>query len=144
MIELIVGEKGTGKTKTMIAKATNDNKLTGIKVIYIDINNKHANELNEHIQLINLPEFHIKSSDMFIGFLFGIISQNHNIDKIFLDNFLSIACIETMADTKAILTHLMNELNYISEKFETDFVIGLPMKKEDLPKEIQDLVTIAL
>ena len=144
MIELIVGEKGKGKTKTMLAKADNDSRLTGCNIIYIDINNKHINELNEHIQLLSLHEFHIKNSDMFIGFIYGIVSQNQNVDRIFLDNFLSVACISTHADTEAILDHLIDELNYISDKFETDFVIGLSISKEELSESLQEYVTISL
>ena len=141
MIELIVGEKGKGKTKTMVAKASNDSRLTGINIIYIDSNNKHTDELGEHVHLLNLHDFKIRSEEMFLGFIYGIVSQNNNVDKIFMDNFLSIACIN---DDLKKLEELIEEINSISDKFSTDFVIGISLKPDDLPDKIKEYITIEL
>ncbi len=140
MIELVAGEKGKGKTKMLMAKANNDIKLTGGNIVYLDINNKHMYELSNRVRLINVPEYNIHSADMFIGFIYGIASQDHDLDCIFLDNFLAIACI----DTVEIAEKLVRELSIISERFELDFVIGISRKKEDLSDYLQNLVTIAL
>lgn len=140
MIELVAGEKGKGKTKMLMAKANNDIKLTGGNIVYLDINNKHMYELSNRVRLINVPEYNIHSADMFIGFIYGIASQDHDLDCIFLDNFLAIACI----DTVEIAERLVRELSIISERFELDFVIGISRKKEDLSDYLQNLVTIAL
>lgn len=140
MIELVAGEKGKGKTKMLMAKANNDIKLTGGNIVYLDINNKHMYELSNRVRLINVPEYNIHSADMFIGFIYGIASQDHDLDCIFLDNFLAIACI----DTVEIAEKLVKELSIISERFELDFVIGISRKKEDLSDYLQNLVTIAL
>lgn len=140
MIELVAGEKGKGKTKMLMAKANNDIKITGGNIVYLDINNKHMYELSNRVRLINVPEYNIHSADMFIGFIYGIASQDHDLDRIFLDNFLSIACIDTVEDAE----RLVKELSVISEKFELDFVIGISRKKEDLSDYLQNLVTVAL
>ena len=145
MIELIVGEKGKGKTKTMVAKAANDSKITGCNIIYIDSNNKLSDELTDQIQLLNIRDYGIISFDMFLGFISGIVCQIKNVDKIFLDNYFTIACIDNNSDDyNKLLEHSINELSKISEKFETDFVIGLSMKSEDLSSNLQDFVTINL
>lgn len=140
MIELVAGEKGKGKTKMLMAKANNDIKLTGGNIVYLDINNKHMYELSNRVRLINVPEYNIHSADMFIGFIYGIASQDHDLDCIFLDNFLAIACIDTVEAAE----RLVRELSIISERFELDFVIGISRKKEDLSDYLQKLVTIAL
>lgn len=140
MIELIAGEKGKGKTKMLMAKANNDIKITGGNIVYLDINNKHMYELSNRVRLINIPEYNIHSADMFIGFIYGIASQDHDLDRMFLDNFMSIACIESVEEAE----RLTRELNLISDKFEIDFVIGISRKKEDLSSYLQELVTIAL
>ncbi len=140
MIELVAGEKGKGKTKMLMAKANNDIKVTGGNIVYLDINNKHMYELSNRVRLINVPEYNIHSADMFIGFIYGIASQDHDLDRIFLDNFLAIACIDTVEDAEK----LVRELSVISEKFELDFVIGISRKKEDLSDYLQNLVTVAL
>lgn len=140
MIELVVGEKGKGKTKMLMAKANNDIKVTGGSIVYLDMNNKHMYELSNRVRLINVPEYHIHSADMFIGFIYGIASQDHDLDRMFLDNFMSIASIDTVDEIET----LMKELNIISDKFEIDFVIGISIKKEELTPYLQELVTVAL
>ncbi len=140
MIELIVGEKGKGKTKMLMAKANNDIKVTGGNIVYLDINNKHMYELSNRVRLINIPEYNIHSAEMFLGFIYGIASQNYDLDRLFLDNFMSISCIETVEEADA----LIKELSIISEKFEIDFIIGISKRKEDLTPYLQDFVTIAL
>ena len=140
MIELIVGEKGKGKTKMLMAKANNDIKVTGGHIVYVDRNNKHMYELSNRVRLINVPEYNIRSMDMFIGFIYGVASQDHDLDRMFLDNFMSIACIESVDEIEI----LVKELNVISEKFEIDFVIGISKSKEDLSPVLQDLVTVSL
>lgn len=140
MIELIAGEKGTGKTKMLMAKANNDIKVTGGNIVYMDQNNKHMYELSNRVRLINVPEFQVRSKDMFIGFIYGVVSQDYNLDRIFLDNFLTISCIETVDEAD----ELVKELEIISDKFEIDFIIGISKKKDDLTKYLQNLVTVAL
>lgn len=140
MIELIVGEKGKGKTKTLTAKANNDVKTTGGSIIYLDSNNKLMFELSHNIRLINVEEYSIDSSDRFVGFINGILSQNNTLDKIFLDNFASIAYLDSNNATEAVI----NELTKLSDKFEVDFIIGITAKKEELPDSIKELITIEL
>ena len=140
MIELVVGEKGTGKTKILLAKANDDIKDTGGNIVYLDINNKHMYELSHRIRLLNVQEYNIRTSDMFLGFIYGIASQDYDIDKMFLDNFTSISCVENIADAELII----NELSKISEKFEIDFIISLSAKKDELPDALQKLITSSL
>lgn len=140
MIELIVGEKGKGKTKMLMGKANNDIKVTGGNIIYLDRNNKHMYELSNRVRLLNVPEYNIHSADMFLGFIYGIVSQDHDLDRVFLDNFMSISNIETVEEAE----DLIKELAVISEKFEIDFVIGISKKKEDLSDYLKEFLTIAL
>lgn len=140
MVELIVGEKGTGKTKILMAKANDDVKVTGGNTVYLDINNKHMYELSHRIRLLNVQEYNIHSSDMFLGFIYGIISQDYDLDKMFLDNFMSIACINNVDEAEKLIT----EISKISEKSDIDFIISLTANKDTLPDSLKDLVTVAL
>ncbi|MGN0497113.1 MAG: twitching motility protein PilT [Lachnospiraceae bacterium] len=140
MIELIVGEKGKGKTKMLMAKANNDIKVIGGNIVYMDQNNKHMYELSNRVRLINVPDYNVKSMDMFLGFIYGIVSSDSNLDCIFLDNFMTIACIETIEDTD----FLVKELEKVSNTYEIDFVIGISKTKQDLTEYLQGLVTVAL
>lgn len=140
MIELVVGEKGKGKTKILMGKANNDVKVTGGNIVYLDRNNKHMYELSNRVRLINVPDYNIRSADMFLGFVYGIASQDHDLDRMFLDNFTSISCIETVEEVE----NMIKELSAISDKFEIDFVIGISMGKDDLTEYLKELVVISL
>lgn len=140
MIELIVGEKGKGKTKMLMGKANNDIKVTGGNIVYLDRNNKHMYELSNRVRLINVPDYNIHSADMFLGFIYGIASQDYDLDRMFLDNFMSISCIKTVAEVE----DMIKKLSAISDKFEIDFVIGISMSKDDLTDYLKELVTISL
>lgn len=138
MIEIIAGLKGHGKTKILIQKANDDIKLTKGTIVYLDKNNKHMYELSNQIRLIVVPEFNVENTDMFIGFISGIISQDHDLDKIYLDSFLTTACIEENLD------YAVNKLQELTEKFDVDFVISASAEKEGMPESVQKYVTVSL
>lgn len=141
MIDIIAGAKGRGKTKILLQRVNEDIKTTHGTIVYLDKNNKHMYELNNQIRLIVVPEFDIIDSDMFIGFIAGILSQDHDLDKIFLDSFLTIAEIKD-DDTECI--KCIRNLERLSNKFDVDFIISVSKAKEDLPEEIQQMVSVAL
>lgn len=138
MIDIIAGRKGKGKTKVLLQKVNEDIKTTNGTIVYIDKNNKHMYELNNKVRLIVVPEFDIIDSDMFIGFIAGILSQDHDLDKIFLDSFLTIAFCEDNVE------YVIHKLEVLSERFDVDFVISASLDKEDLPEEMHKYVSVAL
>ena len=138
MIDIIAGRKGKGKTKVLIPRANDDVKTVNGTVVYLDKNNKHMYELNNQIRMIVVPEFDIIDTDMFLGFIAGILSQDHDLEKIFLDSFLTIAFINDN------FSYAINKLDALSKKFNVDFIISVSMDKTDMPEEIQQLVSVAL
>lgn len=139
MIEIISGVKGKGKTKILLEKVNEDIKHTYGTIVYLDKNNKHMYELSRRVRLIEVPEYGIESLDMFIGFVAGIISQDHDLDKVYLDSFLTIAKVGDGEFADAI-----NKLEKLSAKFQVGFVISASMDKEDMPEEVQNLVSVSL
>ncbi|MDD7114070.1 MAG: twitching motility protein PilT [Lachnospiraceae bacterium] len=138
MIEIIAGLKGHGKTKVLIQKVNDDIKLTKGTIVYLDKNSKHMYELSNQIRLIVVPDFNITNTDMFIGFIAGILSQDHDLDKIYLDSFLTTACIEDN------LEYAITKLDELSKKYEVNFVISASTEKESMPESVQQYVTVAL
>ena len=138
MIDIIAGSKGKGKTKILIQRANDDIKSTHGTIVYLDKNNKHMYELSNKIRLIVVTEYSIEDTDMFIGFIAGIISQDHDLDTIYLDSFLTIAYIQDN------LEYALDKLEKISQKFDVSFVISISLDKKDLPENLQALVSSAL
>ena len=91
MVQLIVGSKGKGKTKELLLRAEQAVKEAQGNIVYLDKSSQHMYELSNKIRLINVSNFPVDSEDGFIGFISGIISQDHDHEYMFLDSFLKIA-----------------------------------------------------
>ena len=94
MVQLIAGNKGKGKTKYLLDKVNAEVKTASGNITYLDKSTKHMFELNNKVRLINVSDYFITSSDEFLGFICGIISQDHDLQQMYFDSFLKIACLE--------------------------------------------------
>ena len=95
MVQLIVGNKGKGKTKQLLDKVNNEIKEISGNIVYLDKSTKHMYELNNKVRLIDVSQFMVENSGEFLGFVCGIISQDHDLQQMYFDSFLRIACLET-------------------------------------------------
>ena len=77
MVQIIAGKKGKGKTKYLLDMANNAVKESKGSIVYLDKSSKHMYELSNKIRLINVAEFPVHSAEAFVGFICGIISQDH-------------------------------------------------------------------
>ena len=140
MIQFIIGEKGRGKTKVLLEKANNEIKNVNGNVVYLDKSTQHMYELNNKIRLIDMTNFPIKDSDEFLGFICGIISQDHDLEYVYLDSFLKIAKLEENGDPVPVL----KELEDISKQFGVHFVVSISLTKQQLPEQYHDAVIAEL
>ena len=104
MVQIIAGRKGKGKTKHLLDMANNGIKAATGSIVYLDKSSKHMYELNNRIRLINVNEYPVATSQGFIGFICGIISQDHDIETMFLDSFLKLAGLEGEDISETITT----------------------------------------
>lgn len=140
MVELIIGNKGKGKTKVLLDRAQADlNNSTG-NIIFLDKDLKHIHGLDYKIRLVDMSDFDVKTTDEFMGFVNGIISQNSDIEEIILDSFLSIAFIETDDD----MMNAIERIKKIAKQFDVKFLLSVSRDKEHLPESLSDLVTESL
>lgn len=139
MVQIVAGEKGKGKTKLLIAKANEDVTQMNGSLVYIDKSNRHMYELSNRIRLINSKDYLISNADEFIGFLCGIISANHDLEKIYVDSFLKLAYI-TEDNMESILMKLLD----ISNHFKVDIIVCISSAKKNIPENFLDSVIIAL
>ncbi len=140
MIQIIAGEKGKGKTKILLDKVNTSMKEAKGTIVYLDKNTKHMYELNNKIRLINVKDYCIDNAKEFTGFLCGLISQDHDLEKIYLDSFLNIACIEDNSEIASVL----EKIDLISAKFHTDFIISISVNGNEIPDKFKENVIVAL
>ncbi len=139
MIQIIAGEKGKGKTKILLDKANAEVLTTTGTLAFIDKNNRHMYELNNKVRLINIKDYFVNDAKEFAGFIAGIISQDNDLAKVYLDGFLSIAPMENND-----ISEMMKKLDTLSNSFNVDFVISISKNKEDLPEDVKPFVIVAL
>ena len=139
MIQIISGNKGKGKTKYLLDMANTAIKESTGSIVYLDKSSKHMYELNNRIRLINVNEFPITTSQGFVGFISGIISQDHDIETMFLDSFLKLACLEGEDISETIAT-----LENLSAKYDVNFVLSVSMDGGEMPEQVQKDIVISL
>lgn len=139
MVQLIVGKKGKGKTKHLLDKVNTEVQNVSGNIVYLDKSTKHMYELNNKIRLIDVSSYLVTSSDEFLGFISGIISQDHDLEQMYFDSFLKIACIEG-TDIEPIVT----KLEKIGEAFQVNFVLSVSIDEDELPASLKDKVILSL
>lgn len=139
MIQLIIGEKGKGKTKVLLNKANSEIRNVNGNIVYLDKSAQHMYELNNKVRLIDVTGFPVANSDEFVGFICGIISQDHDLEQMYLDSFLKIAHLGE-EDAAPVL----DKLAKISEQFKVDFIISISLTKEQLPESMKESIIAEL
>lgn len=139
MVQLIVGNKGKGKTTQLLEKVNSEIKEIAGNIVYLDKNTKHMYELNNKVRLIDVSQYMVENSSEFLGFVSGIVSQDHDLQQMYFDNFLKIACLEGQ-DIGAV----MKKLEKLSEKYEVDFVLSISMDESQLPEDLKDKIIVSL
>ncbi|MCR5458927.1 MAG: twitching motility protein PilT [Acetatifactor sp.] len=139
MVQLIVGEKGKGKTKHLLDKVNSEVKTIPGNIVYLDKSTKHMYELNNKVRLIDVSQYMLENDAEFIGFVSGIISQDHDLQQMYFDSFLKIAKLEGKDFSPVIA-----KLEKISEVFGVDFILSVSLNESALPEELKKNVLIAL
>ncbi|ETK00289.1 hypothetical protein HMPREF0378_1529 [Eubacterium nodatum ATCC 33099] len=128
MVKLLIGHKGTGKTKQMINLANDQIEDSKGSIIFINKNSRLMYDLKYRIRVICMEDFeHITNSDEYIGFIYGIISSDHDIETIYIDSILKHADF-SLGD----LPEFLDRLSAISNNYGMNFVVSLSAEKEEM------------
>ena len=139
MVQLIVGKKGKGKTKHLLDKVNSEVQNVSGNIVYLDKSTKHMYELNNKIRLIDVSSYMISNSDEFVGFICGIISQDHDLQQMYFASFLKIACAEEID-----IDPIINKLEAVSQKFGVDFILSISRDEAELPASYKEKIIVSL
>lgn len=139
MVQLIVGVKGKGKTKVLLDKVNSQIQTVEGNIVYLDKSTKHMYELNNKVRLVDVSEYMLDSADAFVGFVLGILSQDHDLQQMYLDSFLKVAHLEG-----ADITETIQKLEKISEKFKVDFTLSVSLEADEVPEAIKSNIEVAM
>ena len=96
-------------------------------------------ELSNKVRLINVTDFPVSNCDEFLGFICGIVSQDHDLQEMYLDSFLTIANVEDEQ-----INHAIEKLDIISEKYNVKFVLSVSKNEADLPECAKAKIIVSL
>ena len=96
-------------------------------------------ELNNKVRLIDVSRYMIENESEFLGFVCGIISQDHDLEQMYFDSFLKIAVLEGK-DISAVI----EKLDKMSDFFQVDFILSVSMDESELPEAVKDKIIVSL
>ena len=131
MLKLIVGTKGSGKTKTMIDMIDKAVKTTSGNIVVIEKCMKLTTEINHSARLVDVDEYGV--ADMLYGFVAGVLAGNYDITELFLDGILRITDHDMAAAAK-----VLNAIDKITSNIEV--VVTVSADAADLPENLKKFV----
>ena len=136
MIKLLVGKKGTGKTKILLEQVNECAASADGNVVFIsnDIS-KNMYDIKSSVRMSDTAEFDIDTWKEFVGFICGIISGNFDITDIFVDGTLKIVNNSTDG-----LEGFLKDIDKAAEKFNINFVFSVSMDIETAPEYIKKYI----
>ena len=129
MVKILAGEKGEGKTKRMIDMANAAGKEAKGNIVFVDDDNSHMYDLHYSVRFVETPKFIMEDPQVFRGFVCGILSQNSDIETIYIDGLNHI--MDRISD--ADFTAFIQELDKTSKEAEMDMVMIISRKTDALP-----------
>ena len=128
MVQLLIGHKGSGKTKSMCDMANELIEKSSGSIVFLSKNDRLIHDLKHKIRVVCMEDFsHITNPDEYIGFIYGIISSDHDLEYVFIDSILKHADVSP-ADLPAFLTRLTN----ITKLYGVKFVVSVRLDKEEM------------
>ena len=122
MLKLIIGEKGTGKTKTLIAMVNDASEASTGDVVCLEKGTKLRFDVKPKARLINTNDYCIFDAQSLFGFVAGILASNHDVTDLFIDSTLKICDNDMDAFDKLVV-----ELDELSEKIGIKVVLTASM-----------------
>ena len=133
MVKLLIGRKGSGKTKQMIDLANQSLEQRDGSIVFINKDNRLMLDLKYRIRVVCMEEYpHITNIDEYIGFVYGVISSDHDIQMIFIDSILKHADVQIEH-----LEEFLGRLSKISEMYGPDFVVSLSAEQDEIGEYIK-------
>lgn len=134
MVTLIIGHKGSGKTKKLIQAVNDAIEKSNGNVVCVEQGTQLRTEVNYRARLVSANEYSIKGYDAFYGFLSGLCAGDNDITDILVDATLRIGSRDY-----AELTVFLKKVEELSALTNNNFVFTVSADKEELPTEIFEI-----
>lgn len=135
MVKLIIGKKGSGKTKKLIEAVVAATEKSNGNVVCIEKGPALTYDIPHKARLINIENFGVSGYDAFYGFLCGICAGNYDVTDLFVDATLRIGSRDY-----GELLEFMKKVAPLSEDSDTCMVFTISCEESELPAELFSVV----
>jgi len=137
MVKLIVGSKGSGKTKRLVEMVRKSADTSKGNVICIEKGDARRYDLNYKIRLINIEEYKISGVPAYYGFIAGLMAGNYDITEIYGDATFRILCGKDGKDFEA-LARFVERLSALVKGMDLDIILTVSCDASDLPDSLRE------
>ncbi|MBQ4161224.1 MAG: hypothetical protein IJD83_09880 [Clostridia bacterium] len=133
MIKVLIGKKGTGKTKTLIASVTDAAANAQGDLVFISSDTKrHMYDIPHKVRMVDTSAFVLKVYDEFYGFICGLLSNNFDISHMYIDSMYKI-----VEDQQTGLEKFFKDIEALSNQYNIDFMFTMSMDEADAPEYLK-------
>ena len=133
MVKLILGLKGSGKTKKLVDLVREAVKMENGDVVCIEKEKKLSYDIPYQARLIEAGSYDTGSYEFIKGFICGLHSGNYDITHVFVDNFYKIVSNKD----PVVFGEFLDWLEDFSEKEKIEFVISVTMDPDTVGDAIK-------
>ena len=135
MIRLIVGKKGSGKTKRLIEEINAAEREEHGHIVCIEKSAKLTYDLKPNVKLIDSDDYGINGYDQLYAFIAGTNAANYDTTKIFVDN-----CMKIGGKDFGELAAFIERLGALSEDTLTQYTLTISADRADIPAELERFI----
>ena len=131
MMKLIVGSKGSGKTKTMVDMINSATKTTAGNVVVIEKGMQLTYNIDHKARLVDLADYKISGYEMLYGFVAGVLAGNYDITELFVDGMIRVG-----GDDLVALGKTLDAIAAIAGD-STEVVVTISAEESALPESVK-------
>jgi len=132
MVHIFFNQRGSGKTKALIDLANEKAHNAKGDLVYIDADNRSLLHLDRKIRLIDTKDYKLKNYESFYGFLCGVLSEDYDIDTVFVDGFSNI-----VKENLENAAPLFFDMESLAQKNNIEFYINISSENQEIPEFIR-------
>lgn len=139
MLKLIVGKKGSGKTKQLIEQVNKAVVTSSGKVVCIEKGSKLTYDVNHDVRLLNTEDFGVAGYDSFYGFLAGIVASDFDVKEIFIDSLAKI-----VGDDEAKISEFLSKVEPLAEGGDLTVTMTVSGDSKELPQNVVKYIALSM
>jgi hypothetical protein len=136
MLSIIVGVKGTGKTKHLIDLTNKAIASSSGSVVCLEKGNKLRYDIKHQVRLIDTSEYYIEDGQSLFGFVAGILASDHDITHLFIDSALKIC----KNDVESFDTFLEETAKIVAEREGLDVIMTASIAEENVSETMKKYI----